>query len=166
MPTLVLDEGRLFPESLGRNDVVHADVQRRAALDDLHYPVWGLSSSTIPGRSGYGEYGIRALGILGYPPGAVTPHASALALTVTPLEAAANLRTLARRYHVYGDFGFYDAADPESGAVAHVYLTLDQAMTFIALANRLCDGCIQHRFEADPIVAPALPVVAAERFFD
>src|SRR5262249_4084002 len=70
MPTLVLDEGRLFPESLGRNDVVHTEVQRRAALDDLHYPVWGLSSSSIPDGGGYGEYGIRALGILGYRPGA------------------------------------------------------------------------------------------------
>src|SRR5262249_60793239 len=109
MPTLVLDEGRLFPENLGRNDVVHAEVQRRAALDDLHYPVWGLSSSTIPDGSGDAEYGIRSLGVLGYPPGAVTPHASALALTVTPLEAATNLRTLARRLAIYGDFGFYHA---------------------------------------------------------
>jgi hypothetical protein len=166
MPTLVLDEARLLPESLGRNDVAHAEVQRRAALDDLRYPVWGLSSSEIPDGQGYSEYGIRALGVLGYGAGAVTPHASALALAVTPRQAEANLRTLARRYDVYGDFGFYDAVDPVSGTVAPVYLTLDQAMTFIAVANRLCGGCVQQRFESDPIVAAALPVVAVERFFD
>ena len=55
---------------------------------------------------------------------------------------------------VYGDFGFYDAVDPTTGAVARSYLTLDQAMTFLALANHLCQGCLQRRFAADPIGAP------------
>jgi hypothetical protein len=96
----------------------------------------------------------------------VTPHAAALALSVEPGPAIANLRALATQYDLYGDFGFYDAVDPQSGAVAHVYLTLDQEMIFLAVANRLCDGCVQRRFEADPIVQRALPLLAAERFFD
>jgi len=95
----------------------------------------------------------------------VTPHAAALALAVTT-DAAADLRELARRYDVYGDFGLYDAVDPRSGEVARAYLALDQTMTFIAAANYLKDHCIQRRFAADPIAAKALPLLADERFFD
>ena len=51
-------------------------------------------------------------------------------------------------------------------AVAHAYLSLDQSMSFIALVNHLRDGSIQKRFAADPSVAPALPMLAAENFFD
>jgi hypothetical protein len=58
----------------------------------------------IPVR-GYGEYGVRVLGSLGYPPAVVTPHASALTLAVTLAKAVANLRRLAERFDVYGDFG-------------------------------------------------------------
>jgi hypothetical protein len=39
----------------------------------------------------YREYGVRPLGVLGYQAGAVTPHASALALPSISAAAAANL---------------------------------------------------------------------------
>ena len=148
------------------NDLAHATVQRRYALETLKYPVWGLSPSATPAGIGYGEYGVRVLGSLGYPAGAVTPHASALALAVTPGEAVANLRRLAERYDVYGDFGFYDAVDPVSGTVARAYLALDQSMILIAATNYLKDGVVQRRFAADPIVARVLPLLAAENFFE
>jgi hypothetical protein len=160
MPTLVLDEARWAPESLGVNDRAHVTVQQRAGGE-----LWGASPSLRPDGDGYGEYGIHALGMLGYRPGAITPHASALAITVTPEAAIANLRALAARFPCYGDWGFYDAVDPATGDVARSYLTLDQAMSFIALANHLCDRCIQRRFAADPIVQRALPTIGAERFF-
>jgi len=166
MPTLVLDEARHAPRSLGANDAAHVTVQRRWALEELGYPVWGLSPSSTPGTDGYGEYGVRVLGSLGYGAGAVTPHAVALALGVAPAEAASELRQLAARYDLYGEYGFYDAVDPRSGQVAHAYLALDQAMTFIAAANYLKDGCIRRRFAADPIAARALAVIGEERFFD
>jgi len=166
MPTLVLDEARHAPRSLGANDAAHVAVQRRYALEELGYPVWGLSPSSTPGNDGYGEYGVRVLGSLGYGAGAVTPHALALALGVAPAEAAAELRQLAARYDSYGEYGFYDAVDPRSGQVAHAYLALDQAMTFISAANYLKDGCIRRRFAADPIAARALAVIGEERFFD
>ena len=166
MPTLVLDEAALAPASLGANDVAHATVQRRYAAETLGLPVWGWSSSAMLAPGGYGEHGVPDLGTIGYPTGVVTPHASALALAVDPPAAVANLRALAARWPVYGDFGFYDAVDPATGAVAPVYLTLDQAMIFLATANRLCDGCVQRRFAADPIAQRALPVLRAERFFD
>lgn len=166
MPTLVLDEPRHAPENLGANDAAHASVQRRYTLETLGYPVWGMSPSATPSGVGYGEYGVRVLGSLGYPPGAVTPHASALALAVAPAEAVANLRRLAERYDMYGDFGLYDAVDPVSGEVARAYLALDQSMILIAAANYLKDGVVQRRFAADPIVAKVLPLLAAEKFFE
>src|SRR5206468_12537284 len=154
------------PESLGANDRAHVEVQRRFASETLGWPVWGLSPSAVPGAEAYGEYGVRPLGALGYHAGTVTPHASALALAVAPEAAVANLRQLAARYDLYGDFGLYDAVDPATGAVSHTYLALDQAMTLVALANHLTGGAIPARFAADPLVAPALPVLGAERFFD
>jgi hypothetical protein len=166
MPTLVLDELRHAPASLGANDRAHVTVQRRFATETLGLPVWGFSPSATIGPEGYAEAGVPDLGTIGYAPGVVTPHASALALAVDPAAATTNLRALAARPGLYGDFGFYDALDPKTGAVAPVYLTLDQAMIFLAVANRLCDACVQRRFAADPIVTRALPVLAPERFFE
>ncbi|MBL8260548.1 MAG: DUF3131 domain-containing protein [Candidatus Competibacteraceae bacterium] len=166
MPLLVLDEVQHAPESLGRNAKAHAEIQRRFALEHLGYPVWGLSPSSTPAGDGYGEYGVRILGARGYRSGAITPHAAALALLADPVPAVQNLRKLAQRYPLYGDFGFYDAVEPNTGQVAYNYLALDQSMILIALANHLRDGVIQQYFAADPIVRRVLPMLRAERFFD
>jgi hypothetical protein len=166
MPTLVLDEQRYAAKSLGRNDEIHAAVQRRYATEELRYPVWGLSPSADPSGKGYGEYGAEVLGSLGYGSGAVAPYAAALALVVTPDEAAANLRHLAERYDIYGEYGFYDSVDPRSGRVARQYLALDQSMILISAANSLKDHCIQKRFAADPIAERVLPIIGDENFFE
>jgi len=166
MPTLVLDEQRYAPKSLGRNGHVHATIQQRYASEQLGYPVWGLSPSATPDGLSYGEYGVRVLGSFGYGGGPVTPHASALALAVMPDAAITNLRALVQRYDVYGDFGLYDALDPQSGAVAHKYLILDQAMLFVAAANHLSGGTIPKRFAADPMIQTVLPMIAVEDFFE
>jgi hypothetical protein len=166
MPTLVVDEVRHAPKSLGVNDRVHAEVQRRYALEQLGYRVWGISPSATAVGDSYGEYGVRILGSRGYEAGAVTPHAAALALSVEPGPAIANLRALATLYDIYGDFGFFDAVDPFSGAVAHKYLALDQSMLFIALANYLGDHCVQKRFAADAFAQKAFPIIGAEDFFN
>ncbi len=165
MPLLVLDEPRYAPDSLGRNAAAHTEIHRRFALEHLGYPVWGLSPSSRP-AGGYGEFGARILGVRGYRAGAVTPHAAALALMVEPAAATANLRELAARYPLYGDFGFYDAVDPQTGQVVYNYLALDQSMILIALANHLREGVIQRYFAADPIMQRVLPLLKAERFFD
>ncbi|HEY8495303.1 MAG TPA: glucoamylase family protein [Myxococcota bacterium] len=164
MPMLLVDELRLAPYGLGPNARVHVAVQQRYALDHLGYPVWGMSPSWRPDGSGYQEYGVRVLGVAGYPGQAVTPHASALALMVDPVAAIANLRELIRRYPIYGDFGFYDSVAPQTGEVAQAYLVLDQAMILVALANHLAGGAIQQRFAADPIARRALSLLAEERF--
>jgi hypothetical protein len=164
MPTLFLDEPNLAPQNLGRNGEVHARLQEAYAREELGYPVWGMSPSAIPGQDGYGEYGVAVLGSRGYAAGAVTPHASALALAVTPAAAVANLRRLVELYDIYGEYGFYDAVDPKSGTVAYQYYVLDQAMLFIALANHLNDRSIQRRFAADPICRELAPLLREEDF--
>jgi hypothetical protein len=166
MPVLILDELRYAPGSLGANARAHLLVQQRYATEKLDYPVWGISPSATPDGDSYLEYGVPPLGLRGYETGAVTPHASALALTVAPDEALANLRQLIDRYDIYGEYGFYDAVDPLSGKVAYKYLALDQSMLFLALANFLDDGSIQERFAADPIVQAVLPLLGKEHFFD
>jgi len=166
MPTMVIDEKQYAPSNLGKNDEIHAIVQRRFALEELNYPVWGMSPCSMPSEDNYSEYGVKILGIHGYKPGVVTPHVSALALYVTPKEATENLRKLAETYDIYGEYGFYDAVDPMTGQVAYKYLSLDQEMIFIALANYLGDHCVQKHFGADPIAQKAIPMIHDENFFE
>jgi hypothetical protein len=166
MPTLLVDERRFAPRSLGRNGEVHVEIQRRFALEELGLPVWGMSPAASPTPNGYAEYGVRPLGVQGYPETAVTPHAAALALGFAPEAATANLRRLAELYPIYGEYGFYDSVDPRTGEVGQVYLALDQTMLFLALVNHLGGGVIQERFAADPIAARALPLLADEDFLE
>jgi hypothetical protein len=163
MPLLLVDEVRLAPRGLGGNALVHVRVQRRYA-EQLGYPVWGLSPSASVEGPAYSEFGAAVLGARGYVDGIVTPHAAALALAAAPAEAIAVLRKMTELYDVYGDFGFYDALNPRSGRVAHAYLALDQAMILLAAANHLDGGRLRSYFSADPIVAPALPMLASEEF--
>lgn len=166
MPRLVLDEERYAPDSLGRNGRVHSTIHRRYALEELKFPVWGMSPSSTPGSKSYSEYGVRMLGMAGYKSGVVTPHAAALALLAEPEEAAANLRRLAELYPIYGDFGFYDAVNPATGEVSYNYLCLNQAMILVALADHLADHAVQKRFAADPIARKIVPLVGIEKFAD
>ena len=129
--------------------------------------MWGISPAVAPGPDGYREYGVPVLGTSkSYHDAAVTPHAVALALAVAPEAATKALHELAQRYDVYGEFGFYDSVDPKTGEVANAYLSLDQGMLFLALANHLKDGLVQKLFAADPIAQRALPILADEDFFE
>ncbi|MEN8130097.1 MAG: glucoamylase family protein [Pseudomonadota bacterium] len=166
MPTLVVDEKKFAPKSLGKNNETHAIIHRRYATEELNYPVWGMSPSSAVARDSYSEYGVKFLGARGYKCGVITPHASALALSTTPEAAVSNLHRLATLYDIYGEFGFYDAVDPLSGEVTYKYLALNQGMLFISLANYLKDQSIQRYFAADPIAAKALAVIGEEKFFD
>jgi hypothetical protein len=155
-----------FTASLGRNNRRHAIIQRRYAMEELGYPVWGLSPSTSPATEAYGAYGVKPLGARGYPAGAVTPHAAALALRVLLEAASTTLRQLAQRYPLYGDFGFYESVDPVSSQVAYQYLALEQAMLFLAVVNHLTADAVPLLFAADPIIQRVLPLLRVEQFFD
>ena len=166
MPRLLLDEQRWAPQSLGSNGNAHAELQRLYATDVLGYPVWGMSPCVSSATGLYGEYGVAGLGVRGYSETIVTPHAAALALDVTPEEATDSLMQMARRYPIYSPFGFYDAVDPSTGKVAYDQLALDQLMLFLSVANHLNGGNVRERFAADPWIAPVLPMLAQERFFN
>jgi hypothetical protein len=165
MPTVVLEEKKLAPEGLGKNDAVHAQGQMRYALEELGMPVWGMSPSADPSGS-YTEYGAKPFGIKGYKAGVVTPHASALALEFMPAEAVQNLRKLIELYDIYGEYGFYDAVSVPEGKVARKYYSLDQGMILIAINNYLHDGAIRKRFHADPEMKKGDNLLTAEKFFE
>lgn len=164
MPTLILDEKKLAPEGLGLNDQRHVDITIHYTLNDLGYSVWGMSPSSVP-EGGYSEFGVQPLGSKGYPAGAVTPHASILALEYAPKEVVKNLRRLIKNYKIYGEYGFYDALNPKTGKIALKYLALDQGMILIALNNYLNDGAIRKRFMNDAVAKKAAPLLKEEKFF-
>jgi hypothetical protein len=165
MPTLIVNEKELAPKGLGMNDAAHARIQVKYALEELAYPVFGMSPSCIP-EGGYTEYGARPLGIKGYREGVATPHASFLALEFEPVECVKNLRTMLEKYNIYGEYGFYDAVNVKTGKVAKKYLCLDQAMSFIALNNYLNNGAIRKRFHADATAKAAEELLSAEDFLE
>jgi Putative glucoamylase/Protein of unknown function (DUF3131) len=165
MANLVVPETVWGPHSFGLADRRWAEVQRRYATDVLRYPVWGISpSSTADDTGGYSAYGIQGLRF-GAGQGlaicttcattttedVVSPHASAIALTVMPHAAAANLAALRSEYPgIYSaDGGFYDAVDPSTGAVGHRRLVLDQSMIMAALDDALNGGGLQSYFARD-----------------
>lgn len=166
MPTIIIDERGLAPRGLGANDSTHVKIQIRYALEELGYPVFGMSPSCVPG-GGYSEYGAKPLGIKGYKAGVITPHATFLALEFAPEECVKNLRTILERYNnTYGEYGFYDSIDVKTGKAAVKYLCLDQAMSFIALNNYLNNGAIRKRFHNDPIAKKAEEIIKVEDFFE
>ncbi|MFN2376726.1 MAG: glucoamylase family protein [Candidatus Binatia bacterium] len=165
MPRLVLDENRWAPQSLGVNGQAHALLQKSYATEALGYPVWGMSPCISPATGRYAEFGVQGLGSHGYAENVVTPHAAALALAVAPDDAVEALMEMARRYDIYGPYGFYDAVEPATGKVAYDQLALDQLMLFLAVANHLTGDEIPELFASDPWIRPALGLLAEERFF-
>jgi hypothetical protein len=165
MPTLVLDEQGLSPESLGLNGKVHAQMHADYAKEELGYPVWGMSPSSVP-EGGYSEYGVKPLGSKGYKAGVVTPHVTGLAVPFIRDEAISNFRKLIELYDIYGPYGFYDSVTVETGLVAYKYLALDQGMLFAGLANYLTGGKLIEHFMKDEISQAAVPLLTEEKLFD
>jgi len=168
MPTLLLKEKQLAPEALGLNDERAIKIQQ-AYAKKKNYPVWGFSPCATPDGSygGYSEFGVAEMGTKGYKDeGVVTIHASALALDFAPSDAIKNLKKIMEIYPAYGEYGFYDAIDVNTGKVALKYLCLDQAMTFIALDNYLNNGAVRKRFHGDPIAKKAEELLKIENFFE
>ena len=173
MANEVVPETTWGPHSFGLADVRTAQVQIKYATEQLHYPVWGMSPSSIANDSGgYGGFGVEGLKFPYYGGGAdashpneglsqchgcatedvVTPHASFIALQVAPQQAYANIQALRALYPgVYGPAGFFDAVNPMTGSVGHRYLVLDQSMIMAALDNAIRNGAMQQHFARDPV---------------
>ncbi len=167
MPTMVIHEEKLAPRSLGANNKIVAELQRDYALHEKKYPVWGISpASTSDGRRWqYGEYGVKKLGVKGYPDrGVITPHVSFLALDALPKDAIKNIRKLLE-FEIYGEYGFYDSISFPSQRINTQYLALDQGMVLIPIANYLKKGVIQDYFHADPVGKKIKELLGQEDFF-
>jgi hypothetical protein len=185
MANEVVPETSWGPHSFGLADVRTARVQLKYATQQLGYPVWGMSPSSTPDDSGgYGGFGVEGLVFPYYGFGAdtshpnqglsqchgcatedvVTPHASFLALDVTPQQAYANISTLRSQYPgIYGVDGFFDAVNPTTGAVGHRYLVLDQSMIMAALDNALQNRALQRYFADDPVSWAAQTYLGLEK---
>ncbi|HXV28435.1 MAG TPA: glucoamylase family protein [bacterium] len=169
MPTLVMKERELAPHGLGLNNRIATELQRDYALNEKHYPVWGISpASTRSGRQWrYSEFGVKSLGVKGYPDsGIITPHVSFLALDSLPDEAILNIRKLMGYEAIYGEYGFYDSVNVRNNIVNFQYLTLDQGMSLVAICNYLEKGSIQRRFHQDVIAKRAEDLLVKESFFN
>ena len=126
-------------------------------------PVWGWSACVAPN----GKY----LGMGGLVDEVVTPHASALAVSIFPRDVAENLQ----RLETYGlrapcmvngkpeAFGFRDSVNWKTGQIADKYLILDQAMLFLSLVNYCNKGLLWRTFAADPMVARGRDLIAEYR---
>ncbi len=183
MANLVVPETEWGTHSFGLADLRWAQVQERYDTQVLHDPVWGMSPSSTPddtgGYSGYGVEGLAfgageglAQDVCAPTPtapctseDAVTPHASAIALSVIPRDAYANLQALRTDYPgIYtADGGFYDAVNPKTGSIGHRRLVLDQSMIMAALDDALNDGALQRDFASDRVSWAARTYLSVER---
>jgi hypothetical protein len=193
MVPLLVPEGRWGPRSWGVNHPLHVRAQIEHGLQEAAYGYWGFSPSNNP-AGGYREWGVDAIGMEpnGYtsddartlvdygfgdcrpaqpipPPsaysgGVVTPHASFLALPFEPRAALANLANLRRDFDAYGEGGFYDAVNVDTGQVSRYWLALDQGMVMAAIANRLNGDRLQRYLTAGAVERAIRPLLAVEEF--
>ncbi len=134
---------------------------------------WGISESGYNTTDSALNYQYRAFGVpgLGLKRGlgddmVVAPYATLMALIVEPVRATANLRHLAEMGG-FGAFGFYEALDFTTQRVPHglthavvrSFMAHHQGMALLGLAQVLTGPRMQQRFEADPALRAALPLL-------
>ncbi|VGO12597.1 hypothetical protein PDESU_01150 [Pontiella desulfatans] len=122
------------------------------------YPLWGWSNCYMPG-SGYTQGGYLSEHV-------VTPHAVALMLDYYPLHATATLREMVQRDGTVPPKGYEgkrrglrDAFNMKTGQWDHRYLSLDQGMLFLALANHLHNGIVRKIYASDPLIHHGLQLL-------
>ena len=146
-----------------------AAVQQQIEYGKLRGVPWGVSESGYNRTDAQLNYQYRAFGVpgLGLKRGladdlVIAPYATAIALMVEPCEACENLQRLADDGRE-GAYGFYEAVDytpsrlppGETSATIQSFMAHHQGMSFIALANVLCDYPMQRRFMACPLLKAA-----------
>jgi Putative glucoamylase/Protein of unknown function (DUF3131) len=193
MVPLLVPEASWGPRSWGVNHPLYVRAQIEHGLEEARYGYWGFSPSNNP-SGGYREYGVDAIGLNpdGYasnndntlvdygfgdcrpaqplpPPeaytnGVVTPHASFLALPYARRAALENLANLRRDFDVYGEGGFFDAVNVDTGQVSRYWLALDQGMIMAAIANELTGDRLQRYFTRGAVEEAIRPLLAMEEF--
>jgi cellobiose phosphorylase len=137
---------------------------------------WGISESCYNATDMHQVYQYRAFGVpgLGFKRGlgddlVIAPYASALALTVNPLEACRNLQILAANGFL-GNYGFYEAVDytpsrvprGKNHATVRTFMAHHQGMSLLAFDHVLLNQPMQRRFMSDPL-ARATQLLLQER---
>jgi hypothetical protein len=194
MPALFLPEEVWGPGSWGANHPLVVDAQIYHGMEEAGYGYWGFSPSDIPegGYAAYGVDGIGSdpngypsnedgttvdAGWPGcregtsFPPpeaytnGVVTPHAAFLGLRFRPDEALANLSRLESDFpDMYGQWGFRDSVNVDTGTVASSYLSLDQGMIMAAIGNALAGDVLRDAFATKDMARALRPVIGVEEF--
>ena len=158
MPALVM---RSWPLTL-LDQTYRAAVRRQIAHGRARGVPWGESESAYAVRDRHFTYQYRAFGVadLALKRGldselVVAPYASALALSVEPARALANMTALEKK-GALGPYGFRDALDytrPAPGerfTIVRTYMAHHIGMSFVALANSLLSDVWPERFHMDP----------------
>ena len=99
-----------------------------------------------------------------YTNGVVTPHAAFLALRWAPDAVMANLANLEEDFAIYGDWGFRDSVNVDSGTVSGAYLALDQGIIMAAIGNALADDILRDAFATKEIRKVLRPIIGMETF--
>jgi len=148
LPGIFIDQRQTL---MGRSAKFFAEAQITHA-NNICAPVWGWSPSSSP--CGYGYIGNGKLW-----DEIVTPHASVLAVIYHPEIVVQNLESLEEmgvraplNMNTPDDFnfGFRDSINWTGEEISGKYLTLDQAMIFLSIANYL-NETTWHLFEKDDI---------------
>lgn len=193
MVPLVVPEEQWGPSSWAVTHPLYVESQAEFGLDEAGYGYWGFSPASNPagGYREYGVDAIgmepngyaadvdrltlvddgwpepcarSATPISDYGEGVVTPHAAFLAIDFAPDDALANLRALRRDFPgLYGRGGFKDSVNVATGEIADRYLSLDQGMVIVAIANELLDDRVQG-YLAVTLHDAIEPLMAVEEF--
>ncbi|PIU48541.1 MAG: hypothetical protein COS94_01650 [Candidatus Hydrogenedentes bacterium CG07_land_8_20_14_0_80_42_17] len=142
----------------------------------FNLPLWGWSNCNVPG-AGYTEGGFLPLNV-------VTPHVSALVMEYYPKHAIENLKAFELRgmrdkfVKDEKPWGFRDSYDLRCEIMAESrhtasdsipkrvfdgrdrrYLSLDQAMLFLSIANYVEDGIVRKIYASDPFVKKGIELL-------
>ena len=99
-----------------------------------------------------------------YTNGVVTPHAAFLALLWAPRRTLANLARLEADFDIYGEWGFRDSVNVDTGVVSSFWLSLDQGMIMAAIGNALADDVLRRAFATRATERALRPAVGVEEF--
>jgi hypothetical protein len=94
----------------------------------------------------------------------VTPHAAFLALRWAPGRVMENLANLQADFDMYGQWGFRDSVNVQTGVASGYYLSLDQGIIMAAIGNALADDVLRELFATKEFRKVLQPVMGMETF--
>lgn len=152
-----------YPNTL-LDGALKAAVREQQAYAGSKGVPWGISESASAKRNPVGDYHYQAFGVPKLAlkredtePLIIAPYATFLALSVDRSSALSNLRKM-ESMGWFGAYGFFEAADYTAGRkrfgaprfeLVREWMVHHQGMSFLSLANFLCDKVVQRWFHAD-----------------